>query len=234
MIATVLVIVAGFALISPLFFRPGRADARQKLMLSFTVTQCTDDAKWCKDLSSMLETFNLGASVFVPGNIAKRYPECLSYFADNVDIGSQTYSGIDLTGISDYSQKLAEVQQGKAAVDNAGNLYSRSFQAPFGATDQDIYSLLSRSDILTDFSYNDHYNVYQNGQFVRYGATIYEAGDHTPDWFLSLPGTARPIIITFDDSYSISDINEFLSVITTGKFEFVNASQLTGLTLTHR
>jgi hypothetical protein len=108
------------------------------------------------------------------------------------------------------------------------------FRAPFGATDQDIYSLLSRSGILADFSYNDQYNVYQNGQFVRYDAAVYEGRDYSPDYFLALPDISKPIIIFFDNRCPISSIETFISTLKKGNLEFVNASELAGFTLTDR
>jgi len=233
-IATVLVIVAGFAMISPLFLRPDRTEPKQRVMLSFSVSESNDAPQWCKNLSSILNNYNIGATVFVVGKVAEQYPQVVSYFGDRVDIGSQTYNNIDLTSIPDYSLKLQEVEEGKTAVDNAGNFYSRVFRAPFGATDQDIYSLLSRSGIMADFSYDNQYNLYQNGQFVRYDAAVYEGRDYSPDFFLTLPNIPKPLIIVFDNTYPISSIESFISGLKKGHLEFVNASQLAGFTLTDR
>ncbi|MFC1933422.1 hypothetical protein ACFLXU_07400 [Chloroflexota bacterium] len=108
------------------------------------------------------------------------------------------------------------------------------FRAPFGATDQNIYSLLSRSGILADFSYENQYNVYQDGQFVKYDAITYMARDYSPGFFSTLSQTSKPVIIVFDDSYSISDTEELISGLKKANVEFVNASELTGLTLTIR
>lgn len=234
-----LVIIVGIALISPLFLRQAEVDAKQVdakqiVMLTFSILESDDVLEWCNNVSSILNTYNISATVFVVGRLAEQHPQALLYFSDNVDIGSETYSHIDLTTISDYSLKLQEVEKGKAAVDNAGHLYSKSFRAPYGATDQDIYSLLSRSDILADFSYKNQYNVYQNGQFVRYDATAFEGRDYSPDFFIRRDKTSKPLIINFDNTYPTSSIESFLSRLKTGDFRFVNASGLVGVTLTLR
>lgn len=235
-IATALVIVAGFIMISPLFLGSNASQntQKQRVMLSFSISQHAGSARWSRDLSAVLNAYRIGAAVFIAGSVAEQFPQSISYFSDRVDIGNQTYSNADLTGISDYSVKLQEVREGKQAVDRAGNLDSRLFRAPFGATDQDIYSLLSRSGILADFSYDGQYNVYQGGQFIRYDAVVYKGREHSPEFFSMLPGTPVPLIIVFDDSDSISSIKDFLSGLKMKDFEFVNASQLVGFALTTR
>ncbi len=233
-ITTVLVLVAGFAMISPLFLRMDKAESRQRVMLSFSVSESGNALEWCQNLSSVLNSYEIGATVFVVGKVAEQYPQVVSCFGDRVDVGSQTYSNIALTSISDYSLKLREVEEGKAAVDNAGNLYSRAFRAPFGATDQDIYSLLNRNGIVADFSYPNQYNLYRNGQFVRYDAAVYEGRDYSADFFSTLTDISTPIIIFFDNTCPISDIETFISGLDKGRLEFVNASELAEFTLTDR
>ena len=232
--ATALVIMAGLAMISPAFFRLNNIEPKQKVMLSFNVSESADIVQWCKDLSSLLNRHNLGASVFIVGKVAEQYPQVVSSFGDKVDIGSQTYSDLNLTDISDYSVKLQEVKDGKMAVDNAGNLNTRVFRAPLGATDGDIYSLLSRSGILADFSYETQYNVYKDGQFVKYDALVYEARNYSTDFFSTLSQATKPIIIVFDNGYPISDVEAVILGLKKADVEFVSASELTGLTLTTR
>lgn len=231
---TALVIAAGLAMISPLFLQPDNIEPKQKVMLSFSISESADIVQRCEDLSSLLNTYNIGATVFVAGRVAQQHPEVVLCFGNKVDIGSQTYSNIDLTSITDYSVKLQEVKEGKQAVDNAGDLYTRAFRAPFGATDQDIYSLLSRSGIVADFSYQNQYNVYQDGQFVRYEAVTYVAQDCSPGFFSTLTSTTKPVIVSFDNGQSVSDIEMLISSLEEANMEFVNASELTGLTLTIR
>ncbi len=233
-IATLIVAVAGFVMISPLFFQPGGGEPKQKVLLSFSVSPYAGAAGWCRDLSALLNAHDVGAVVFITGETAEQHPECVSYFSRKVDIGSRTYSNTDLTSIADYSLKLREVEKGKQAVDAAGHLNSAAFSAPFGATDQDIYSLLSRSGIMADFSYENQYNVYEDGQFVRYGAAVYAGRDYPPDYFPALENKAEPMIITFDDTDSVQSIERFLSGFDMDRFQLVNASELVGFVLTER
>jgi peptidoglycan/xylan/chitin deacetylase (PgdA/CDA1 family) len=230
----VLVIVAGFAMITPLFIRPEKAEPRQKVLLTFSVVDSPDAVAWCQNLASILYDHRIGAAVFFVGKLAEQYPQAIWDFNDKVDIGSQTYSGTDLTTISDYSVKLQEVQEGKMAVDDAGGLGSKLFRAPFGKTDQDVYSLLSRSGILADFSYKNQYHVYIDGKFLTFDLNIYQGRDYSPGYFSTLPMTVEPFIIDFDNSYSISSINAFFSGLDIDQFEFINASQLVGFSLTSR
>ena len=232
-IATTIVIIVGFALISPLFFSQSTEEDKRKVLLIFSVTQQIDAANWCKDLSEVLRSNNLPATVFVVGRVAEETPQTITCFGTKVDVGSLTYSGADLTKISDYLDKLSQVQEGKIAIDNAGHIDSKVFQSPYGATDQDIYSLLSRSGILADFSYNDHYNVYQNGQFIRYNATVLDGKTCTLNPF-SKSSTSKPIIVKFDNSSPISTLQSFLSSSSLKDFDFVNSSQLTNISLTNK
>jgi peptidoglycan/xylan/chitin deacetylase (PgdA/CDA1 family) len=231
-IATVLVLIVGFAMISPLFFRQDRLQPNQTIMLSFSVYDSVDAVDWCKNLSAILTTYNIPATVFIVGKVAEQNPQTVTCFSDKVDIGSLTYDNSNLTNIFDYQVKLQEVQQGKDAVDNAGHIDSKVFQAPYGATDPDIYSLLSRSGILADFSYKNQYNVYQNGLFIKYNATVLD-GNNCSYNFLKRPHTAEPIIIQFDNSSPTSSIQSFLSKTSWDGFDFVNSSQLTDLALTN-
>lgn len=231
---TTLVIVAGFAMVVPFFFQPAKTVERQKVMLSITISESIDLVDWSQGLSSLLNRNNVPASVFIVGKVAERYPEVVSHFGKQVDIGSMTYSNLDLTNIPDYLVKLQEVKEGKIAVDSAGSIYTRIFQAPFGATDQDIYSLLGRSDILADFSYESQYNVFQNGQFIKYDAVTYNARDYTPGFFSTLPQSTKPIIIVFDNSFPLSAVKELISALKKADVDLVNASGLTGFNLTLR
>jgi hypothetical protein len=222
-------------MISPLFITPSKVDAKQIVMVTFSIQESDDIVGWSKDLSSILNTYNMPATVFVVGKLAEQHPEAVLCFGDSVDIGSQTYGNTNLTSIPDYSLKLEEVEKGKLAVDIAGHLASKSFRAPYGATDQDIYSLLSRSGILADFSYKNQYNVYKNGQFIKFDAIVLEGRDHPPDFYIGQGATSGPpLIINFDNTYSTSEIESYLSRLKTGDFEFVNASELVGFTLTNR
>jgi peptidoglycan/xylan/chitin deacetylase (PgdA/CDA1 family) len=233
-ITTALVIVAGFAMISPLFIRADETVPKQKVLLTFSVAETADAVAWCQNLASLLDDYNIGAAVFIPGRLAEQHPEAIWDFDNNVDIGSQTYSNADLTKISDYSIKLQEVEEGKMAVDEAAGLDTKMFRAPFFKTDQDIYSILSRSGILADFSYENQYHIYVNGKFLTFDVKMYKGSDYSPEFFSTLPTTSEPFIIDFDNSYSIFSLQNFFSGLNMEHFEFVNASQFVGFTLTNR
>jgi len=155
-------------------------------------------------------------------------------YANRAIAAVKTYGNVALSSIEDYSIKLQEVQDGKAVVDKAGNLNVKSFRAANDAVDDDIYSLLNRCGILADFSYKDHYNIYENNQFIRYAAEVFEGKNYSPDYFLNHSKSTKPLIICFDSSDSTVSIEEFLTELQTGDFLFVNASELAGLDLTSR
>lgn len=235
-IVTVLVLIAGFAMISPLFYRPNQPQPKQQIMLSFNISNSNpkDIVEWSQNLSLILTKYNLPATVFIVGHVADQHPQTVTVFNEKIDIGSQTYRNIDLTSITDYTLKLQEVKQGKAAVDNAGQLNSSIFRAPKGGTDQDIYSLLSRSGIMADFSYTAQYNLYQNGQFVKFNASVFDAAKHPSSFFLGEFQVGDPVIIEFSDDWSTSEIDSYLQQLRLGDFWFVNASELVGFALTKR
>jgi peptidoglycan/xylan/chitin deacetylase (PgdA/CDA1 family) len=233
-IATTLVLIVGFAMITPLYLREDKIEPKQKIMLSFSVSESDNTVEWCQNLSSILNTYNMKAVVFFVGKVAEQNPQAVTCFSSKIDIGSQTYNNVNLTAIYDYTRKLQEVHLGKAAVDAAGKLNSTVFQAAYGAIDQDIYSLLSRSGILADFSYSNQYNVYKNGQFIKFEAAIFKATDHSPSFYVESSQNSLPKIIEFDNTWSTPKINSFLDTLSRDNFEFINASDLTGFALTNR
>lgn len=233
-ISTTAIIALGVILVFPIFNESKEQGNKLRIMLSFSIVDSNNASAWCSNLSSILQANGIEATVFFTGKMAEEHPEAVKAFATNVDIGSQTYSYINLTSISDYTIQLDEVSKGKQAVDFAGNLRSRLFKAPYGSTDQNIYSLLSRSNISADFSYEQHYNLFLNGQFIKFSATSYSGAEHSADFFLSLPKTGEPVILTFDDTSSSSSISELVSKLKVGGVEFVNASEVAGFCLTER
>ena len=203
-------------------------------MLSFDVNNNENHSLWCSELASVLNEENVKATIFFSGKIAEKNPELLAYFGDGIDIGSQTYNYVDLTSVSDFSVQLQEVQKGKQAVDLAGNLFSRVFRAPYGATDENIYYLLSQSDIIADFSYSQQYNLFQNGQFLKYDAINYNGSLDSVELISNNPKPSPLYIITFDSSYSIQQILAVISGLKEAEVQFVNASDVTGVDLTGR
>ena len=232
--STALILAVGFFIISPMFFRSANVESEQQLMLIFSISETSESVNWCQSLSSMLESFDVSATVFIVGKVAEQHPECVSCFNSKVDIGSQTFSNSKLTSIPDYEAQLEEVRKGKLAVDTAGNLYSRVFRAPNGEIDQNIYSLLSRNDILADFSYNSQYNVYLDNQFVKFAAAVYYGSVYPANSILALEKSPNPIIIYFDSECSTELIADYIATLKTGHLDFVNASEITGINLTVR
>lgn len=237
-ITTGAVIAIGVVAILPAFLLQN-AKPEAPVMLAFDI-HGTGSLEWCNDLAGSLEKHGVKATVFLAGNVAEQNPGCVGAFSENdrIDVGSQTYSYVDLTSIDDYSVALGEVEKGKKAVDAAGDIDSQLFRAPYGRTDENIYSMLSRSGILADFSYPDQYNKYYQGQFIRYEIASYNGTEYEPEFFLELKSNT-PAIIAFDDSVGVDRIDRFLDKVTTGRGEqydlkFVNASELTQMRLTER
>lgn len=231
-IATSLVILGGVAIVLPDFIR---VQEPTRLLLTFDIIYDIKLPDWCNDLSDLLEYENVHAAVFISGKIAQKYPNCLNSFKDGIDIGSQTYNYVNLNSISDYSQKLLEIKNGKEAVDSAGNLDSKLFRAPFGNTDDNIYSLLHRSNILADFSYDSQYNKFQNGKFIKYEISKYNYSEITNEIINYTEQTDEPILLNFDNTIEISNIKEIISEIKLHPIKFVSASELveTKLTIRH-
>ncbi|MFY3741737.1 MAG: peptidoglycan/xylan/chitin deacetylase (PgdA/CDA1 family) [Candidatus Nitrosomirales archaeon] len=233
-IATGIVIALGIVMVLPAFTRSPSYSPPLLVMLSFSVTDDSNAPDWCKDLASIFTRYGIKATVFVTGKVADQYPECVRVFSNNIDIGSQTYDYVDLTKIPDYTAQFEEVRNGKQAVDYAGKLYSQVFKAPYGSTDGNTYSLLSRSDIVADFSYEQQYNKYYNGQFIKFDLTAYEGRNHSGGFFHGLSVTETPTLISFDNSTPTEQIDSFISELKSGNVRFVNASELTGIDLTIR
>jgi peptidoglycan/xylan/chitin deacetylase (PgdA/CDA1 family) len=229
-ISTSIVIILGFAMITP-FFINFTNKTPKSVLLFFYVNDDSNITDWCHDLSRLLEEKEIKATIFFSGKIAEQYPECVSLFSEGNDIGSQTYSYTNLSLIDDYSIQLEEIQKGKQLVDIAGNLSSKLFRVPIGYTDDNIYSLLSRSDIIADFSYKTYYNKYHMGQFLLFNITYIDGLKISPR---SLKNLEKTSIIFFNNSTPVKIIRKTLSHLTSSNTSLINASDLTGLQLTIR
>jgi len=227
-IVTGIVIALGIAMVLPAFVR---ANPPQLVLLSFSVVDEQNIPNWCQDLSSVLTKYNAKAAVFFTGKVAEKHPDCITNLPKYTDIGSQTYDYVSLTSIPDYETQLSEVKNGKAAIDKAGNLDSRLFRAPHGLTDINIYSILSRSDILADFSYSKQYNKYYDGQFIKFDLVSYNGTKYSPDFFRNVPEN-KPVLVNFDNSIPINKIDDFISHLKPDNVRFVSATDLTSLDLT--
>jgi len=228
-ISTGTVILLGIAMVIPAFLQPTQ---QLLVLLSFDVLDQGNTPEWCKELSSVLSKHNVKAVVFVAGKTADQYPECVSGFSNNVDIGSQTYDYVELASIHDYAAQLEQVKSGKIAVDRAGNLDSKVFKAPFGATDENIYSLLSSSGILADFSYQTQYNKYYKDQFIKFDLDSYEGLEESTEYYQKLKPEEGPVVINFDNHTPTEKIDQFVSKLKSSHIRFVSASELTGIDLT--
>jgi hypothetical protein len=247
-LATGIVVAVGIILVIPSYIEKNEPPS---ILLSFAITHdvATNNnnnssssssgalSKWCNDLAGVLETTQVKAMVFVSGKVAQSHPECVKDFSrlGFVDVGSETFSYATLTSLGDYSLALKEVQGGKMAVDSAGGIDSKLFRAPASMTDANIYSLLERSGILVDFSYSDHYNRYENNQFVRYPLTRIENPSISQALFDHLSTSATPTMLEFDNSVHTNDIHQFITELksaTSGKVRIVDASSLVGRQLT--
>ena len=233
-ISTTVVIVLGILMIAPIFARTALKAEPLKVVLLLSVQSEVNSTVWCNQVGSLLRSKNITATVFFTGNVTDNDPTIVSAFDHAVDVGSMTYFNTDLKSILDYSAQLDEITEGKSAVDANGNLTSRVFMAPYGSVTTDIYSQLTRSGILADFSYNDHYNKYYNGQFIRMGLTVYDYARHAPDYYLSITDKREPIAIKLGDSIPTGDVIDFISRLAAGNIRFINVSELTGLELTTR
>lgn len=230
-LTTSIVVSLGVLSLTPAYLE---VKPNKTVLLSFSITESENLPEWCNELSNFLNTNNLKAVVFVTGKVAWEFPHCVSSFRNGIDIGSQTYNYVELTKISDYLEQLDEIKNGKSAVDKAGNLNSKLFKAPNGATDENIYSLLSQAKIFADFSYENQYNKIYQEKFLKFDLASFQASEHDFSYFKKLKFDDTPIMINFDNSDSIDNIIDFILNLKSNEISFVNASELTGLQLTQR
>ena len=230
-ISTALVILLGIAMVIPPFIKPA---SPLIVLLSFSAINDNNESTWCSNIASILEKRDVRGAVFFTGRVAEHHPECVRAFPDTVDIGSQTYHYVSLASISDYTYALEEIQDGKEAVDNAGRLSSKIFKAPYGDTDENIYSLLNRANILADFSYDNQFNKYYDGKFIKFKLATYDGTDYSADFFQNLTAKDGPIQIVFDDKTPPQQVDEFISKLKSRHIKFVSASDLAGIDLTIR
>lgn len=235
-ISTGTVIAIGVVLVAPAFFQVPKSPSVTPVMLAFDVLDSGNAAAlsgWCNDLSAFLQAQKLRATVFVSGKTAEAAPDCV-VFSPGIDVGSRTYSYVDLTRVEDYTKALEEVKAGKQAVDRAANVDSKLFRAAGGLTDADIYSILNRAGIVADFSYGDHYNVYESGLYVKHDAETLPGLQASAKEFKH---TAVPVIIHFDSAARVGQIEAIVAKLRSdldSRFKFVNASDLAGSDLTIR
>jgi peptidoglycan/xylan/chitin deacetylase (PgdA/CDA1 family) len=231
-IVTAIVIIFGILLLLPVYLQ---RQAKPNLMLSFDIViQDNNILKWCEQLSKLIENNDIKSTVFITGKLAEENPKCISQFVsdDNIDIGSSTYNYRDLTAISNYTEALEEVRNGKRVIDGIGNIDSKIFKSPFGKTDQNIYSFLNRTGITFDLSYHDKYNTFENNLFIKHNLKALNGSNTTSAELNNKISTPKdktePILINFDNSVSIDGINNLISEIRSLNKEivFTNPSDL--------
>lgn len=232
-IATSIVVTIGTVIaLGPTLMHTLAANEPPPVMMSFSIVDGGNAPEWCTNLASVLEEHDVKATVFVTGEVAEQHPKCVTDFASQgTDVGSQTYGYANLNAISDYTVALEEVRKGKEAVDKAGNIKSHAFKAPLGETNQDIYSLLSSSDITADFSYTTQYNKYEGDKFVKYDLVSCDCRDE-PEKIEQLAEQDLPIIINIDNNTQVSQIEDLIVSLKEREMNLVSASDLTELDLT--
>lgn len=228
------IIIVGVMLVIPIFSPKHFAQQdKSSIMVVFNIVNNTNLPEWCKDLSPLIEKYNLPSTIFVTGIIADEYPICVNSFEQGVDVGTQTYSYRAIPSIFDYSIQLEQVKNGEMAVEEVGHLTSKLFRAPYGITDENIYSLLTSSGIVADFSYKDHYNLYQNGQFIRYDLQTFNGSSFANNDSLRIPASDVPVVIDFYNFDGKQSIEIFVSkLVADDKFDLLTASQVSNMRLT--
>jgi hypothetical protein len=250
LILTGIIISLGVALVMPAYYQhkyqqlmvikplPSTPPSNP-LLLAFSIVDEKNLPNWCTDLFSFIKNQNLKATLFIAGKVAEKFPDCVTNFSSygyRVDIGSLTYNYVNLTSIPDHMRQLQEIQKGKATIDKIANVNSTLFKAPYGSTDPNIYSLLTRSGIIADFSYPQQYNKYENGQFTNYNLVAFNGSNYkSKDLFNHIISNQIPGMLNFDNSVPVDNINKLITKIKkANKNSFITPSELTSLALTQR
>ena len=228
-IATASVIILGVLIVIPSFFENQKPTS---VMLTFNIHDDADLDIWCHNLSEFLKSENSFGTIFISGEVAQKNPSCVKSFSKKFDIGSQTYSYISLPQIQDYGIQLQEVKKGRDTINDIGNMDSKLFKAPFGDTDQNIYSILSSNNILADFSYQTQYNKYLDDKFLKFDLVTINSKDISTGSLKSIKTSTIPVQIEFDSSMSLEEIKKIFYQIKSSNVEFVTASDITKMELT--
>jgi len=224
-IITAIIIVVGVVLIYPAL-RLDSHVVQNQVLLTFNIVNSTNLPTWCTDLSRFLQDNNIHSTIFITGIMADTYPNCVASLGKNNDVGSMTYSYDTITNLN-YTGQLNQIMDGKAAVDKQGRLNSTIFKAPHGIVDDKIYSLLTRSHIIADFTYKDHYNIYTNGLsgkiFYRFPMTSL---GNMSDSKLSGRDQNIPVMVNIYNYDSMNKVQEFINSASKNPHQFVSASEL--------
>lgn len=228
-IATALVIILGVLIVTPSFFEN---EKKTSVMLTFNIHDDSNLDIWCHNLSEFLKSENSYGTIFISGELAQKNPSCVKSFSKKFDIGSQTYSYVSLPQIQDYGIQLQEVKKGRDAINVVGNMDSKLFKAPFGDTDENVYSILSSNDILADFSYQTQYNKYFNDKFLKFDLMTIDSKNISTSSLQSIKSSTIPVQIEFDSSMTLDEIKKIFFQIKTLNVNFVTASDITKMELT--
>ncbi len=228
-ISTSIVLIAGMAMVIPAFiFSTPHESEKIKLLVQIEIKEDKNLPIWCLDFLERLEKNPIKTTVFLTGKVAESHPECI-ILSDNVDIGSQSFQYENIPKILDYQQQLSQVQKGKRMIESSSGIDSKLFKAPYGATDQNIYSLLSRSGIVADFSSKEQYNLFIDGQFIKFDLQTVENVKE-----LENIDATNLVTFSFSNSDSVDSIFSIIDETQKHNVEFVNPSDLYGEKLTIR
>jgi hypothetical protein len=226
-ISTSIVLILGMAMVVPAFIFASTAESEKlRVLIQIEIVEDDNLPFWCSEFNEKLEDGGIKSVVFLTGEIAESNPECI-FNVSGVDVGNQGYRYHDITQISDYSQQLSEIKKGKTTIDNLGGFESKVFKAPFGSTDENIYSLLDKSGILGDFSYSDHYNLFVDDQFVKFDLLTV---DNVKE--LDSIDSLQIVTFSFNNLESVDSIFNTVDEINKYPILFVNPSDLYGESLT--
>ncbi len=228
-ISTSIVVILGMAMVVPAFIFPATGESEKlKVLVQLEIKENYNLPYWCTDFREELEKDPIKSVVFLTGKIAESYPECI-FLVEGVDIGSQGYQYQSIPEITDYLQQLSQIKEGKETIEVVGGVESKLFKAPYGITDQNIYSLLTRSGIVADFSSEQQYNLYIGGQFVKFDILTIESMEE-----LENTNGYQIATVSFDNSNSVISIFNTIEEIKKHDVKFVNPSDLYGKALTTR
>jgi hypothetical protein len=197
------------------------------VLVTFDLT--SPSKEWCSGMNDMLRHDNIQGIVFISGIDASNNTSCVLDIPSYVSVGSKTYDGVILPSIADYTEQLRQVHDGKQDIDQLVGVNTVVFKAPHNIVDQNIFSLLSNNNILLDFSYIDHYNKFYNGKFLRFDIKSYNGSSLSSSDITSIIGSNEPVMVYFDNSQSISTINNVLSNMTAGNVYFSSMKDITGV-----
>lgn len=231
-IATVVFIAIGIVLILPPYVK-GAESKTPSVLLSFSINGNQNTPQWCQGIAELLNKNQLKGIVFFSGKAAEQYPDCVKAFNDEVDIGSSTYSFTKLSAERDYLDQLEDVRKGKAAVDSVAGVDSKSFQAPYDYTDDNVHSLLSRNNITADFSGNGSYNKYDGVNFILHPLKTFDLDEFSISEIESQIASKAfdHVRIRADSSVPVEKVATLIDAIKNEAI-FVNASEVAEMELT--